>query len=856
MRSVRPVGIVGALAVSAALALVLGAPVSAQAQNASDQLTAMNVVPPGESGDTTLAQFSAVTAGTSSSYGPHTDDQEPLYANWQYKPMQFEGEGDGTAPPGDPNVKIWRDPTYGVPTITGTTDADLFYGVGYAMAQDRLFQMEVFRHVGHGTLASLIGASGLPMDEQVRRFTEGDTALMKEFDRLPTDAQVRTEEFVDGINAYIQQLNPLTMPAEFSLLGDLPVKPWTVLDVLAFGEYAGRFFGEFGHGELGDLQTYDDLVQRYGTRKALQIFNDLVPLNDPHAPTSISRADGIFPRHLGRAVKNTNKHFALANDNPSAEPTAAEVAPIAATVDRLQNEVHTLQRELALPRFGSNAIIVSGKLTKDHKAMLYGGPQTGWAVPGFFWEAELHSPDRDERGVFVPAIPVMVIGRNTNSAWTVTSALDANADTFVEQLDPTNTYYYHDGQRLTVQKTVETIPCNNPPSNASSLLQGVAPQLCPPTPVTMTVYRTIHGPSIADPDSAHHLYVRESVIDGRLLQSLTAWDLAGRQHTAQAFGAALQNMSLGFNFFYVDDQGQIGYWHTGTYPIRARNADPRLPLPGNGAYDWQGFESWAAHPHVIDPKTGYVVNWNNKPAAGWWSKNLETGGEGGLWGDQWESVPLAADVARAHSDPITYQQLGQIPRQIAYIDNPARVFLPYLLSALKDTTDPQLVTIRGYLRAWDGERNLVDSKGTYSTPAIVFFDRFLEMLMRDAEQPVLGSDWFENAGLACATCTLVSVDNLTAPTYKFEYPGEQVLAAALDGHTAYRWIRNRSALFLQAARDAAAELTSTQGSNPAAWNEPAESAVFSAQGAISVPNITPLPNRGSYGQVVEASGTP
>ena len=91
--------------------------------------------------------------------------------------MQFVGAGQGQSPPGDPNVKIVRDAQYGVPTITGATDADAFYGIGYAMAADRLFQMEVFRHVGHGTLAELIGQSGIAMDEDVRRVTEGPAGL-------------------------------------------------------------------------------------------------------------------------------------------------------------------------------------------------------------------------------------------------------------------------------------------------------------------------------------------------------------------------------------------------------------------------------------------------------------------------------------------------------------------------------------------------------------------------------------------------------------------------------------------------------------------------------------------------------
>jgi penicillin amidase len=404
-----------------------------------------------------------------------------------------------------------------------------------------------------------------------------------------------------------------------------------------------------------------------------------------------------------------------------------------------------------------------------------------------------------------------------------------------------------------VGKQVETIPCNTPPSNATSLLSGLGPTLCPSTPDTITVYRTIHGPSVADPDAGHHLYVRESVVDGRLLKSLSAWDLAGRQHDVRSFGAALAGMSLGFNFFYVDDHGHIGYWHTGAYPIRPTNADDRLPLPGDGRYDWQGFERWSAHPHVIDPSAGYLVNWNNKPSVGWWSKNLETGGEGGIWGDHWESEPLAADVP--NRVPLTLATLGQVPRDVAYIDNPARVLMPYLLGALSHVKAPQLVAIRGYLRTWNGRRDDL-SGANYSTPAVVFFDRFVEALMRRVESPVLGSDWPQLAGLSCATCALVSVDNLTAPTYKYEYPGEQLVAAALTGETRYHWVGNRTAVVLAAARDAAALLSKTQGANVAAWNEPAEAAVFSAQGAISVPNIVPLPNRGSYGQVVEASGAP
>src|SRR5437762_3430883 len=106
----------GKLAALGAGACVLFALLPASA-GAKDGLRAVSAVPPGQSGMTTLSQFSLTTSGGSSSYGPHTDDQRVLYESWRYKPMQFSGEGQGESPPGDPNVKIIRDAQYGVPTI-------------------------------------------------------------------------------------------------------------------------------------------------------------------------------------------------------------------------------------------------------------------------------------------------------------------------------------------------------------------------------------------------------------------------------------------------------------------------------------------------------------------------------------------------------------------------------------------------------------------------------------------------------------------------------------------------------------------------------------------------------------------
>ncbi|HVU61174.1 MAG TPA: penicillin acylase family protein [Mycobacteriales bacterium] len=858
---IRSRGVVGVVVLGSVLLATPSAPASPRSVAPRDGLRAVDAVPPGESGNTTLPQFAAVTAGLASSYGPHTDDQQSMYASFRDKSMSFHS-GPGTAPPGDPDARIWRD-SYGVPTIAAPNEADLFYAIGYAMAQDRLAQMEVLRHVGHGTLADLIGASGIAMDKAVRRYTEGDAALRREFDAEPHSAQVRLLRFSDGVNEWIRQVQGpqiAQLPAEFTLLAALPIKPWTVLDTLGFGEYAGRFFGEFGHGELQDAATYRRLVAKYGTRMGRKMFNDLLPLNDPHAPTSITPSDGRFPRHTSSRVGSSPARYV--NEKATAARDDHDLPRLARTADRTARRVSALQRLLAIPRLGSNAIAVSGRLTTDGHPLLYGGPQTGWAVPGFFWEVEVHDPARDQRGVMLPGLPLIVIGRNATSAWTVTSALDANADTFVMRLNASDTRYRYRGKWWPLHKKTETIACSTPPSAATSVLSSQLPELCPQQPASITVYRTVLGPAVAAPDADHRLYVRHAAEDGRIASSFVAWDRASRATSVRQMSHALRGIAFGFNFLYVDDHGRIGYWHVGRYPIRPANVDPRLPIPGSGRYDWTGFERFRDQPHVIDPKSGYVVNWNNEPATGWGSKNLQVSSdEGGEWGDSWESVSLQkALVARL---PLSFASLYRVPEAVAYVDNQARLLKPYLVRALAGTKNARLRQVRRMLRGWDGRRNHVNGSGGYSTPAIAFFDRFIVRASADLSLPALGHTFNLNSGLACdpthPTCKYHSVDNEAAPTYKFEYATEQLLLAALRRHVSATWLRAAAgsrALLVRAARQTVADLTKTQGRRISGWNEPVETGEFSAQGAISVPPLVPLPNKGSFTMLVEATRSP
>ena len=869
----RWVALVASLSAALALGTASGGVLPATAdQLPADRARAINVVPPGQSGSFNLATFASVTGGASTSFGPNFADQLPLYQNWKYKAFQFEQTGAGSHPGGDANVTVYRD-SWGVPQIYAASENDMIYAMGYTMAQDRLFQMEAFRHVGEGRLAELTGSGAIPMDEQTRRVSEGTAGRLAELAAAPQYVQDEADNFSAGINqAMAEMCGPSiggtrtlaqlvafvnTCPAEFNLLNDPPAD-WSNDDTLAFGEYAGRNFGEFDVGELTAAQDYLDMVGKLGQPAAEHAFNDLYALDVPESPHIVPDASGLFPRHPGTPVAGSPSNGSpFINHTPAALPSQAAVTQGVATIDAKQRLIRQLQRQLGIPRFGSNAIVVSGSRTQSGNPILYSGPQTGWAVPGFFWEVEVHDPVRDTRGVTVPTIPLLVIGRNADSAWSVTSALDANATTFDDVLNSSNTTYQHNGQTLPVTTRSETIKCNNPPSAAAVILGGSLPPLCPLTDDTITVYNDqFHGPGLADPTRDHHLFTRQTSVDHNFVKTLIAWDNISKTHTAADFGNALADHRLGFNFFYADAKGEIAYFNTGRYPIYPSNVDPNLPLPGTGEYDWQGLEAYANMPHAINPAQGYLVNWNNKPAKSWWSPS-----QGGTtWGAEHQSVDLE-HVVTSRTD-WTLDSLGQAPRQVAYTDNRARAFVPYLVAALTGTNDTTLQTVRQYLASYDLQRS--DRGGGQMGPATTFFDRWLEYLTRDVFLTVM--DPTQCAAFALISCGdppghYFSVSNTDARAHKFDTNAEDALLRAFQGKTS--GLENQynlspglipggwPAAALTAANEAKTYLTNLDGANVANWTEPMELVHFSSQGAGSVPDYGPLQNRGSYGQVVE-----
>ncbi len=212
MRSAREATQYRGLAAFAALLVVALATLAGANLAKAAVKQAETVLPPGQSG---FVSLTGLPDGTGS---PHLSDQVELFKAFKYKSAVFGQAGETETPRA--GVRIVRGP-YGVPSVTGSTDFDAWWGVGYAVAQDRLFQLELFRRATSGRLAEILGDGFLADDLIARRDYYTDPELDQMLSRLPANLVRRAEAYRDGINAWVEQTrrDPSKLPGEFTALG-------------------------------------------------------------------------------------------------------------------------------------------------------------------------------------------------------------------------------------------------------------------------------------------------------------------------------------------------------------------------------------------------------------------------------------------------------------------------------------------------------------------------------------------------------------------------------------------------------------------------------------------------------------
>ena len=769
--------------ITRALAVVLFLALAAPA--AAGVVRAENVLPPGQSG---YVSITGLPSGTGS---PHLYDQTSLFVAFKRKPFDFGQPAEETEMP-FPGVTIKRD-KYGVPSITGDTELNAWKGAGYAVAQDRMFQLEAFRHATKGRLSDLVGESALEDDIVVRRDFYTPAERRAQFERLPPQFRARIEAYRDGINAWVDHLNenPTQIPGEFPATAT-PVTHWTVDDSLAVGTYLARTVPSGDGQELSNLRA----IQESGSPKVL---DELLPLRIRGQRSTIPRSEGLFPqgkrqtRRQERRARRRSLRF----------------------VSRLPKVGDTRRAELPAGRIRTGGSYMFAVRKRGGGALLFNGPQLGYSIPELFVEFEIHAPGLDVRGVTAAGAPVIAIGHNGHVAWGITSGLSDDDDLYAEELVPGEPEKYrHKGEIRTMDCHDETITYSAPPSDL--LGQTV------PTSGSRTVRlcRTIHGPVQARADGV--AYARRYAIWGRELETLEGLALVDTARNIQDVRRAALRLTWNENLMAADSAGNIGYWHPGLMQRRPARWDQRLPLPGSGEAEWPGLVPRRRMPHVINPQQGWLANWNNIPSQGWTSGDGESTervtGPYHRVGWLMRQMPMVRRAATFAAAEEAVKRSGTHAQQ-------RPLAAPLLRRAARGAKGNAAAVFKALL-AWDGNYDRTDANGTVD-PGVVIWERFKELAAKRATGPLgEGASQFSSR------------------------PGSSHVFDITDKESYALRTLSRGALRAVAAETFDALAKELGSSDPAAWRTPRTMYEVSAQGAGSPPEL-PFYDRGTYEQIIE-----
>ncbi len=572
-------------------------------------------------------------------------------------------------------VRIYRD-RYGVPHIQADSLYGLFYGNGYAIAQDRLWQMEMYRRQARGEVAEIMGASALEQDKSAR--TEGYTEeeMLNQIARLPEEQQTAIRGFADGVNAWIEEAKRTNqLPPQYAEHGIEP-RPWRPTDTVAIGVMMSRRFG--GVVAAGDLRNYAlyQLLKARNKELAPVWMNDLLWIQDPTSPTTVPPEDDTRKAHRvdpRKTLESLRRHLETLPD------MGLDVLLPALRIASGEAQVEFARAHGLFTQLGSYAMLVHPKKSASGYPTLVGAPQMGFSIPHIAAEVHLVGAGINVMGMGFPGIPGVLIGMTPHGAWTFTSGIGDLVDVFIEKLNPENQeQYWYKGAWRNLEKRTEVIR-----------VKGA-------DPVEITVYRSVHGP-IVGIDRRNNLALAKAMgyWDKELEMMRTLYGFY-QARTIRDFERAASFAPTSFNLHAVTKEGDIGYWYGGRVPIRAEGVDPRLPALGTGEYDWQGIMPFEQMPKVINPKRGFIMNWNNKPA-GWW-ENADTP----VWGAIFRVYRL---IELANRKPLlTLDDIKAMVRDIAEYDEDAGKLLPEMLAIIRrneKNLTPEMKQALQVLSAWD-----------------------------------------------------------------------------------------------------------------------------------------------------------
>ncbi|MGW1327235.1 penicillin acylase family protein [Streptomyces antibioticus] len=749
---------------------------TARPASAAEQITAADdhcggqcsdILPPGQNGNATLAQI--LLNQIFGTQPEHAEDQLGPYANLAkgypaltnatvntfFNDASFGVPADQVAstlkPAGRTDVTIVRDKKTGVPHITGTTRYGTEFGVGYAAAQDRLWLMDVFRHVGRGQLTAFAGGdpSNQGLEQQFWRnapYTEADlqaqidNAVATNGDR-GRQALADANAYLDGINAYIDASDSgRYFPGEYVLTGHKDsitnagtIEHFKVTDLVALGSVIGALFGSGGGGEVDNALSLLAAQEKYGVVEGTALWEAFRERNDPEAVLTVHDGEsfpyagkpadpqGAALPDPGSVVREPLIHDATGTGGPQAGAAAAAVG--------------------SAKRGMSNALVVSGRSTAGGHPVAVFGPQTGYFAPQLLMLQEIQGPGLSARGASFAGLSMYVeLGRGQDYAWSATTSGQDIIDTYAVELCQDDHHYLYRGTCTAMEKVEQKNSWK--PTTADGTAAGS---------YTMRVWRTKYGPveyraTVGGKKVAYttlrssFMHEADSIIGFQMLND------PDHVKGPESFQTAVQHINYTFNWFYADAT-HTAYYNSGDNPVRAPGVDSEFPAWARPAYEWRDwvpatntarYTPPSAHPNSVDQD--YYVSWNNKQALDYSTASWGDGSvhRGNLLDDRVKKLVAAGGVTRA--------SLVKAMAEAALADLRAEDVLPDLLKVIDSSpvTDSTAAAAVGKLRTWlaaGGRRTetAAGSKKYADSDAIRILDAWWPLLVKAEFEPGLGT---------------------------------------------------------------------------------------------------------------------
>ena len=450
-------------------------------------------------------------------------------------------------------ARVVRDP-FGVPHVEAANLADAYLALGFAHAQDRLWQMELSRRSARGRLAELFGQRALAQDRLARTLGFAESARI-EAAALDRATRVALEAYAAGVNAWLAEIaaNRAARPFELRWLAIDPA-PWTPEDSLAIARLRAWDLGR----SLSASLLLDRLVAELGGVPSRDFF-PVRPSDGTHDPLEGLVQLGLVSDELAR--------------------TSGLGGPS-----------------------GSLGFLVPAARSKSGKPLLANDPHVAFGAPAVFYMATLRAGRFELSGATWPGLPVFFTGTNRDIAWGQVALHGSASDLFEETLDPANPRRFERGGRWQTAKVRSEVIA----------VRGRASQ---PIDVIVTEHGPLLRAVWPDEPRANALALRwtglaeSSSVDALLrLQRCTDWT---------CFRAALRDVRApAATFLYADAEGATGTQVAGDLPVRSIDTG-LLPLAGASRYyDWRGVMDFDALPSSYGPNASVQVVSPHPDAAG------------------------------------------------------------------------------------------------------------------------------------------------------------------------------------------------------------------------------------------------